>query len=93
LAVLNAWQAPSVLASHQRTPVRVWAAVIAAALTVLILLLLRASHPPAGATTLLVALGALQTKTDAFNVGVLIIAAAGEVLRLIRLGKMRSNRS
>src|SRR4051812_4968306 len=40
VAVLNAWQAPSVLASHQLTPVRVWAAVIAVALTVLILLLL-----------------------------------------------------
>jgi CBS-domain-containing membrane protein len=62
---------------------------------VLILLLLRALHPPAGATTLLVALGALQTKTDALNViiGVLIIAAAGEMLRLIRLGKMRPSKS
>lgn len=95
LAVLNAWQSPAVLTSHQLTPVRVWAAVLAVALTVLLLLLLRASHPPAGATTLLVALGALQTKTDAFNViiGVLIIAVAGEVLRRIRLGKMRPNRS
>jgi hypothetical protein len=91
VAVLNAWQAPSVLVSHQLTPVRVWTAVIAVALTVMILLLLRASHPPAGATTLLVALGALQTTTDAINVmvGVLIIAVAGEILRRIRLGKMR----
>lgn len=95
VAVLNAWQAPSVLASHQLTPVRVWAAVIAVALTVLILLLLRASHPPAGATTLLVALGALQTKADALNVivGVLIIAAFGEMLRRVRLGKVRPNKS
>jgi hypothetical protein len=56
-------------------------------LTLLICLLLKASHPPAAATTLLVALGAIKTRQDAFNVvaGVLLIAVFGETARRLRL--------
>jgi hypothetical protein len=48
---------------------------------------LKASHPPAGATTLLVALGALKTQTDLVNaaIGILAIAVFGEILRRLRL--------
>jgi hypothetical protein len=46
--------------------------------------------PPAGATTLLVALGSLSTLTDAANlmIGAVLIAAAGEAIRRLRLGKV-----
>lgn len=91
VALLNAWQSPSVLTDHQLTGLRVWATVIAIALTLLVMLPLKASHPPAAATTLLVALGSLKTGADALNliIGVLILAAVGELLRQVRLGKMR----
>jgi hypothetical protein len=48
--------------------------------------LLRATHPPAAATTLLVALGAIATFEQALIVmaGVLVTAAAGELLRTVR---------
>jgi hypothetical protein len=86
---LGAQRAPSVLASQQLTPVRLAAAVLSIVLTLLLGYLLRASHPPAAATTLLVALGGF-TPTGAtirtVIVGVLIVAAAGEGLRRLRLG-------
>ena len=55
-------------------------------LTLLLTLLFRAHHPPAGATTLLTALGSIQTLQDSMNlmIGVLIIAAAGELFRRTR---------
>jgi hypothetical protein len=85
--VLGANETPSLLVDHQVVLARVWAAAIALTLTILIALALKASHPPAGATTLLVALGALRTQTDFVNaaIGVLAIAALGEILRRLRL--------
>jgi hypothetical protein len=85
--LLGAAEMPSVLGDHQIVLPRVWAAAIALALTILIGLLLKASHPPAGATTLLVALGAIKTQSDFVNaaIGVLAIAIFGEVLRRLRL--------
>ncbi len=86
---------PAVLTSHVLTLDRVFAAAIALALTMLVCLLLKASHPPAGATTLLVALGAFRTFDDAMNVmaGAVIIALAGEAIRLLRLKGSRSPRT
>jgi hypothetical protein len=91
VALLNAWDAPAVLTSKELVLVRVFAAVIAMVLTIGVAPLLHASHPPAAATTLLVALGSLQTLNDAINVmiGVIIVAAIGELLRRARLGELR----
>jgi hypothetical protein len=88
--VLGAQQAPSVLATQQLTPLRLWAAVLSIVLTLLVGYLLRASHPPAAATTLLVALGGFSptiTTIRTVVIGVLIIAIAGEALRRLRLGR------
>jgi hypothetical protein len=55
----------------------------------LVAMALRASHPPAGATTLLVTLGSIKLE-DALTiiVGVLVVAAAGELARRMRLGQL-----
>jgi CBS-domain-containing membrane protein len=77
---LGASAEPSVFASHQLFPHRVWASALAIALTLLLQLLLRANHPPAAATTLLITLGGFNpTLKDvlAIAVGVLIVATAG----------------
>jgi hypothetical protein len=86
---LNAWSAPNVMATGQLTLVRVLASTIAIGVTILLVLMFRASHQPAGATTLLVALGTFQTLHDAAIVvfGVLLIAAVGEPIRRLRVGK------
>ncbi len=62
----------------------------AGGLTLLLTLLLKASHPPAAATTLLTALGSIKTVQDAINltIGVLLVAAVGEVLRRMRTGHL-----
>jgi hypothetical protein len=85
--LVGAGQTATVLGDHQIVLARVWAAAIALALTILIGLALKASHPPAGATTLLVALGALKTQNDLLHaaIGVLAIAGFGEILRRVRL--------
>jgi CBS-domain-containing membrane protein len=87
VAMCAASALPSPLVDHVLTLPRVWASALALLLTLVGALLLKASHPPAGATTLLVALGAIRTRQDAINaaIGVLIIASLGEVLRRIRL--------
>ncbi|HTX41819.1 MAG TPA: HPP family protein [Acidobacteriaceae bacterium] len=66
---------------------RVWSATLAAALTVLGTLLLRASQPAATSTTLLVALGLLQSPRDAglLMAGVVLMTILGEPLRRLRL--------
>ena len=89
--LLGANNDPGVLSDHRLVPARALAAVLAMVLTIMIAPVLRASHPPAGATTLLVALGALRTMNDAISVmiGVLIIAVAAELLRRVRLGDFR----
>ena len=84
---MNAWVAPSVMATGVVSPQRVWAMTIAAALTTLATLVLRAGQPAALATTLLVSTGAMQTRRDAIVivVGILLIAALGEPVRRFRL--------
>jgi len=90
VALFRAWNEPVALVAKTLTAPRVGASVLALALTILLAFLLRASHPPAGATTLLVTLGSISTLADAFNLmlGVLLIAAAGEAIRQVRLGKV-----
>jgi HPP family len=90
LWLLDAWDAPDVIATGHLTMVRVGASTIAIGLTVLLVLALRASHQPAGATTLLVALGTFQTLNDAMVViiGVSLMAAIGEPIRRLRIGKL-----
>jgi CBS domain-containing membrane protein len=89
IVLANALRAPKVLAAGQLAAARVWACAIAAAITAFLTLVLRASQPAALATTLLVALGSLQTKHDALVVAgaVLLLAAIGEPVRRLRLGK------
>jgi hypothetical protein len=87
LYLLNAWGAPHVLTSGVVSTQRLWATTLAAMLTTFVTLILRASQPAALATTLLVTLGAMQTRRDAIAivVGVLIITALGAPVRHFRL--------
>jgi hypothetical protein len=102
LFLLNAWAEPNVIATGVVSTKRMWAMALAAALTVLFTLAANAAQPASLATTLLVALGAMQTRRDAIAIalGVLIISAIGEPLRRLRLkqpnrrqtlAKMQSN--
>lgn len=86
VGLVGAAGAPSVLGDQQLVPGRVAAAAIAIALTIGVGYLLRASHPPAAASTLLVALGSIATIQQAGIVlaGVIVTAALGELLRLVR---------
>jgi hypothetical protein len=85
--LMNAWAAPSVMATGVVSPERMWAMTISAALTTLVTLVLRAGQPAALATTLLVSTGAMQTRRDGvvIVVGILLIAAVGEPVRRFRL--------
>ncbi len=86
--VLGLAEAPSVFEARTLSVARVAAAVLAVTLAMALELLARASHPPAASTTLLVALGSFKpTVRDAVAVvtGVLLVAAAGEALRRLRL--------
>jgi hypothetical protein len=85
--LLNASAAPNVLATGVVLPKRIGAVAISAALTTLASLVLKAGQPAALATTLLVSLGAMQTRRDAIAIifGVLLITAMGEPLRRFRL--------
>jgi hypothetical protein len=87
LYLSNAWAAPNVLATGVVSPQRLWATAISAALTTLACLALKAGQPAALATTLLVSLGAMQTRRDAIAiiVGVLLVTAMGEPVRRLRL--------
>lgn len=87
LWILHAWSSPDVLSAGAISTQRLWAVTLAAALTTCLCLLLKAGQPAALATTLLISLGAMQTRKSAIAIviGVLIIAAIGEPVRLIRL--------
>ncbi|PYS45548.1 MAG: HPP family protein [Acidobacteria bacterium] len=88
--VLAASNEPSVLATHQLYPHRVWASGLAIALTLLFQLLLRANHPPAAATTLLITLGGFNPNwkdVSTIIIGGAIIAGAGEIMRRLRLAQ------
>jgi CBS domain-containing membrane protein len=78
LALFGLLDEPSILREGV-TLARVGAAALSVALTGAVLLLLRASHPPAGATTLIVSLGLLQTPPEllALAGGVVIFVFAG----------------
>jgi CBS-domain-containing membrane protein len=86
LWMTGAWGAPRVSA-HGVPLDRVWAATIAALLTVLCTLLARATQPAALSTTLLIALGIMQTARDGVIImlAVLLITAIGEPLRRWRV--------
>lgn len=88
--LFNAFNDPVTLQAKQLTAGRLGASVVALALTLLLTLLLKAHHPPAGATTLLTALGSIQTMQNSLNlmIGVLIIASAGELIRKTRTGTL-----
>lgn len=86
--ILGANTAPPVLSTHELTPVRIWASVLAIGLNMLLGFVLKASHPPAAATTLLVSLGGFQPTwqdAGAIMIGVLIVAIVGEGLRRFRI--------
>lgn len=85
--VVNAWAAPNVLAAGVVSTQRLWATTIAATLTTFLTLIFKASQPAALATTLLVTLGAMQTRQAALAivVGVVIITIIGEPTRRFRL--------
>lgn len=85
--LLNAWNDPNVIATGVISARRVWAITLSASLTALLTLAAKAAQPASLATTLLVALGAMQTRSDALAIilGVLIITAIGEPVRRIRL--------
>jgi len=85
--LLNAWAEPNVLATGIVSARRVWAVAISAAVTTLVSLIVKAGQPAALATTLLVSLGAMQTRRDAIAIviGVLLVTGIGEPMRRFRL--------
>lgn len=87
LSLLHAWNEPNVLSTGIVSTQRLGAVTVAAALTVFCTLIARAAQPAALATTLLITLGAMQTRRDAVAivVGVVIVTALGQPLRHIRL--------
>lgn len=84
--VVHAWGAPKVASAGFVAAPRMWAAVIAVTLTALVNLAIKAGQPAAFSTTMLVALGSMQTLRDAVAIAaaVLIMAAIGEPLRRLR---------
>ncbi|HEV2399830.1 MAG TPA: HPP family protein [Candidatus Sulfotelmatobacter sp.] len=82
---LGAWNAPKVAMAGFVSSPRLWAAVVAVVITTAVTLALKASQPASLATTLLVALGSMQTRRDAIVIviGVLLLAALGYPLRRI----------
>jgi HPP family len=90
LYLMHAWNTPNVLLTGVVDPARLWAVVLAAVLTTLGTLLLRAGQPAAIATSLLVALGSMQTGRDALAIvaAVFLIAAVGQPMRHLRMKVM-----
>lgn len=78
---------PVVMDAHVLTLGRTLAASLAIALTMLLTVPLKAEHPPAAATTLLVALGTINTGKEAMAamIGAVILALIGEGARQMRL--------
>ena len=95
VAILGAWDAPVVMATHHLAIIRVWSCVLAVSLTSAAMTLVRASHPPAAATCLLIALGSLASTRGAIAivVGVIIVGVLGELLRILRLRAKRESRA
>ncbi len=82
----GAWFSPPFSSGAIQGP-RIWAVALAAAVTVVVTLLIRATQPAALSTTLLVALGSMQSWQDGFYLmgGVLLMLLCGEPVRLWRL--------
>lgn len=93
LWIVNAWHTPKLLPSGHLSWDRMWAVALAAIFTTVINLLLNASQPAALSTTLLVALGEMQTFRDALAIiaGVFLIALIAEPLRRGRLKFMQTH--
>jgi len=91
VAVTHAWGGPTVNAHNFVDVQRVCAATIAVFATVAFNLLLKAGQPAALATTLLIALGNMQTADSALwlMIGVVLISAIGEPVRRVRLNALR----
>jgi CBS domain-containing membrane protein len=89
LWVTGAWSAP-VVSRHGVPFIRIWAVMLAAVLTVFFTLLIRAAQPAAVATALLIAIGAMQSKSDGLMIlaAVVLTMAAGEPLRRWRARAM-----
>ena len=89
VALLGAWNTPSIDPLHGVTRPRLLASVIAAALSAALNILLKTSQPASVATALLVALGTFQSGRGAFDLamGILIVALLGIPLR--QLGQKR----
>lgn len=83
LWLLGAWNAPKVAMAGFVSSPRLWAAVLAVVITTAVTLGLKASQPASLATTLLIALGSMQTRRDAIVIvlAVLLLAALGYPLR------------
>lgn len=82
--VTGAIDLPSVAAAHALSLPRMLAAVFAVLLSMLLQALLRASHPPAEATTLLIALGALEANSrNALTIvlGVVMVTMIGQMAK------------
>jgi hypothetical protein len=91
LWLLHAWSSPKVASAGFVAGPRIWAAVLAVTVTTFVTLAIRASQPASLSTTLLVALGSMQTAKDALAIAaaVVIMAAVGEPLRRLRLKEIR----
>lgn len=93
--VFGLWRDPAVLTGAPFTLAHALAAALALATTVGAAYLAQASHPPAGATTLLVVLGALHGRWPlfVFLLGLAIVAAVGEGLRWLRTRTVPARRT
>jgi hypothetical protein len=91
LALFSAWDEPVVTVAGTLSMTRVLASSLAILLTLLVSIPLRAVHMPAGATALLVTLGAIESPLSAVHlmIGIVLTAAAGYLLRRLRLGRGR----
>lgn len=90
--ITGAASTPSVVDAHRLSGQRVGASVLAVLLSMLVQHFTRLEHPPAQATTLLLALGALQADAStAVTViaGVLLIIVLGEGVRLALFPKKK----
>lgn len=93
LWVTHARYAPQLAPGHPVTWPRIAAVALAATLTALLVIVAHASQPAALATSLLVALGAMQTARAGVDImiAVFIVWLAGEPVRRARLHRMAVN--
>jgi hypothetical protein len=91
LWLTDAWDVPTVSAHGVPLP-RVWAAMLASLFTVFFTLILKATQPAALSTTLLVALGVMQTLKDGALImaAVVLITVIGLPVKKWREGKARA---